>query len=822
MLHNTTIMNKIFTLITCLFLTAFVQAQRISGVVKDEKGKAINAASISLQRAKDSSIVKLSVTDKEGNFTFTGIAAGKYFISVIAVGYNNQSSTVFDFNSTDVAVPSFPLTKAVKQLDGVTVTSKKPMIEVKADKTIVNIEGSINAQGSDAFELLRKSPGVTVDRDDNVSLSGKNGVQVYIDGKPSPLAGKELADFLRSLNSNQIEAIELITNPSAKYDAAGNAGIINIRLKKNKAYGTNGSVSAGYGIGIYGKYNTGINLNHRNNKINLFGNYSFNDNTNESNMNLYRKVLDTLFDQKGTMTSKSRSNNFKAGMDYFINKNNTIGVIVSGNYNNNSLDNYSNTPISYVPTNTGYRLLIADNTNSGSRNNTNFNINYRHTDSTGRELNMDADYGTFRINSNQFQPNYYYNFAGSSELDRKVYNMIAPSNIDIATFKVDYEQPFAKGKLGLGGKIASVKTTNNFERFDVFNSGKVMDTLRSNNFNYKENINAVYANYNRQFKGINVQLGVRVENTNATGTSTGYTKNSTGYVVYDSTFKRDYTNLFPSAAITFNKNPMSQWSLSYSRRIDRPAYQDLNPFEFKLDEYTFQKGNTQLIPQYTNSFSVTHSYKYKLTTTLNYSHVKDVFTQLIDTAEKSKSFITKKNLATQDIVSVNVSYPFQYKWYSVFTNVNMNYSRYKANFGAGRTIDLDAAAFNIYMQHSFKLGKGYTGEISGWYNSPSIWQGTFESKAMGSVDAGLQKQILKGKGNVKVSVSDIFFTMRWAGTSNFAGQLLTASGNWESRQFKINFSYRFGKLTVKTARQRTTGSEDESKRVQSGGGGIGQ
>lgn len=815
-------MSKILTLIGCMFLTAFVHAQRISGFVKDEKGKAIASASITLQQAKDSAIVKLSVTDKEGNFIYNNISAGKYFVSVVAVGYQKQSSLVFELGTIDFMVPAFNLQKAVKQLEGVTVTSKKPMIEVKADKTIVNIEGSINAQGSDAFELLRKSPGVTVDRDDNISLSGKNGVQIYIDGKPSPLSGKELADFLRSLNSNQIESIELITNPSAKYDAAGNAGIINIKLKKNKAYGTNGSVNAGYGIGIYGKYNAGLNLNHRNNNVNLFGNYSFNNSTNENNMNLYRQQLDTLFDQKGTMTQKNTSNNFKAGLDYFINKYNTIGVIVSGNFNNNSMSNYSNTPITYMPTNTGYRLLIADNSSNGNRNNTNVNINYRHADTAGRELNMDADYGSYRLNNNQLQPNYYYNFSGSNELERRVYNMIAPSKIDIATFKTDYEQPFAKGKLGIGGKFSLVETTNNFERFNVFTSTKVLDTLRSNNFNYKENINAGYVNYNRQYKGINIQLGVRVENTNATGTSTGYKQNGAGYANYDSTFKRNYTNLFPSAAITFNKNPMSQWSLSYSRRIDRPAYQDLNPFEFKLDEYTFQKGNTQLIPQYTNSFNLTHSYKYTLTTTLNYSHVKDVFTQLIDTAEKSKSFITKKNLATQDIVSVNISYPFQYKWYSVFANMNMNYSRYKANFGAGRTIDLDAAAFNIYMQHSFKLGKGYTGEISGWYNSPSIWQGTFKSKSMGSVDAGLQKQILKGKGNLKLSVSDIFYTMRWSGTSNFAGQLLTASGNWESRQFKINFSYRFGKLTVKSARQRATGAEDESKRVQSGGGGIGQ
>jgi hypothetical protein len=296
-----------------------------------------------------------------------------------------------------------------------------------------------------------------------------------------------------------------------------------------------------------------------------------------------------------------------------------------------------------------------------------------------------------------------------------------------------------------------------------------------------------------------------------------------GYMDYDSTFTRDYIDFFPSAAITFNKKPMSQWNFTYSRRIDRPAYQNLNPFEFKLDEYTFQKGNTNLTPQYTNSFGITHTYKYRLNTTLNYSHVKDIFSQLIDTAEKSKAFITQKNLATQDIVSLNISYPFQYKWYSVFANLNGYYSHYKADFGAeSRKIDLDVFAFNFFAQQTFRLGKGWTGEMSGWYNSPSIWQGTFKSNAMWSVDAGLQKTVFKGKGNIKASVSDIFWSMKWKGTSDFAGQIMRANGKFESRQFKVFFTYRFGNNQVKAARQRKSATEEENKRVGSQGGGLSQ
>jgi Outer membrane protein beta-barrel family/Carboxypeptidase regulatory-like domain/TonB-dependent Receptor Plug Domain len=814
-------MRKLYALVLgFVLISSGLSAQTITGTVKDEQGKNLSGASIALKKLKDSSVAKLAITNSTGKYEFAGIPAGSYFVNVSFVGHSPKNSSSFEYTGlADVSAPEVALAKVSGNLKEVTVVARKPVIEVRADKTILNVEGSVNAVGQDALELLRKSPGVLVDRDDNISLSGKNGVQVYIDGRPTPLSGKDLSDYLKTIQSSLIEAIEIITNPSAKYDAAGNAGIINIRLKKNKSFGTNGSVNGGYNIGTFPKYNAGLALNHRNKRINVFGNYNFNRNHNENYMNLYRKQLDTLFDQQTTMTFRNNNHGFKGGLDYFINSKQTIGVMVNGNFNHNSFANYGRTPISYIPSGVVDRILVADNSSTGTRNNMNFNTNYRYADTSGRELNLDADYGFYNLYSNQYQPNYYYDPTESYIISSRIYNMIAPTNIDIYTLKGDYEQNLKKGRLGFGAKISYVESVNDFQRYNVMPAFKSLDTLRSNDFQYKENINAAYVNYNKSFKGFMIQAGLRVENTNSEGVSSGFNWNN-GYTEYDSTFKRNYTDVFPSAAITFNKKPTNQFSITYSRRIDRPAYQDLNPFEFKLDEYTYQKGNTLLRPQYTNSIGVTHSYKYKLTTTLNYSHVKDVFTQLIDTAEKSKSFITKKNLATQDIISLNISYPFQYKWYSFFANLNTYYSKYQADFGTGREVDLDVVAFNFYSQHTFKLGKGWTGELSGFYTSPSIWQGTFESDAMWGVDAGLQKTILKGKATLKAAFSDLFGSMKWGGTSNFAGQYLRASGGWESQQLKLNFSYRFGSTQVKAARQRKTGLEDENKRVGSQGGGI--
>lgn len=799
---------------------------QVSGVIKDPQGKGLEKSTVSLLRAKDSSVVKLSASTDNGRFSFVTPTAGSYLISATHVGYLPAYSPVFEVSGSGAIVPDLVMIKATGELKAVTVVGQKPMVEVKADKTILNVEGTINATGNDALELLRKAPSVLIDKDDNISLAGKNGVQIYVDGKPTPLSGADLAAYLKTLQSAQIESIEIITNPSAKYDAAGNAGIINIKLKKNKSFGTNGSVNAGYNIGVYPKYNAGLALNHRNKNINIFGNYNFNKPKNNNDFHLYREQLDTIFDQITTMTFKNTNHGFKGGLDYFINRKSTLGILINGNIAESEFANDSRTPITYKPTGVTDRILVANNRNIMSRKNINSNLNYRYADTAGRELNLDADYGFFRIRGNQLQPNYYYDPSGNTLLSQTIYRFISPTDINIYTVKGDYEQNFKKGRLGIGVKSAIIKTENNFGRYNVQQMNpevKNLDVPRSNQFNYSENINAVYVNYNKQLKKVMVQLGLRLENTNSTGDSYALNPDASINTTTKLTFERKYTDLFPSAAITFNKNPMSQWGLSYSRRIDRPAYQDLNPFEFKLDEYTFMKGNTSLRPQYTNIVSLTNTYKYKLTSTLSYSHVADVFTQLVDTAEKSKSFLTKKNLATQDVFNLAISYPFQYKTYTAFGSFNANYSHYKADFGGGnRVVDLDVISYNIFMQHSVKIGKkGWTAETSGWYNSPSIWGGTFKSKALWSVDAGVQKTLFKGKGNLKVAFTDVFNSQRWQGISTFAGQYVKVNGHGESQQLRTSFTWRFGNNQVKAARQRKQASEEEARRTQSSGG-IGQ
>jgi iron complex outermembrane receptor protein len=808
--------------LNCVALLLLVPAlnAQVSGAVKDQQGKGLDKSTVSLLNAKDSSVVKLAVTKEDGKFSLVITKSGRYLVSVSHVGYVPQYSKTFEVSGGgELTLPDFSLEKFSGELKAVTINTQKPIVEVKADKTILNVEGTINAVGNDALELLRRSPGVMVDKDDNISLAGKNGVQVYIDGKPTPLFGSDLSNFLKSLQSAQIESIEIITNPSAKYEAAGNAGIINIRLKKNKAFGTNGSVNLGYVQGTYAKYNGGLSLNHRNKKINVFGNYNYNNGNNLMQMVSSKEQFDTLFYQENKITFQNNTHGFKAGMDYFVNAKSTIGVMVNGNLADNKISTAGPMYFTYIPTGQVVRLLKATNNNNMTRNNVNTNLNYHFAIPNGKTIDVDADYGFFRIRSNQYQPNYYYAADGVTETSRVIYNMLSPTDINLYSLKLDYEDNFKGGKLGIGGKTGFVNTDNDFERFNVFTNGKTLDTLKSNRFRFDENINAIYVNYNKQLKkGILYQFGLRMENTHSNGKSTGFKQVNGNYVPYDSTFTRDYTDLFPSASVTFNKNPMKQWTISYSRRIDRPAYQDLNPFEFKLNEYTFMKGNTLLKPQYTNSIGITNIFKYKLATTVNYSHVKDIFAQLPDTIDKTKGFLTKKNLATQDVVSLSMSYPFQYKWYSFFAILNSNYSHYVADFGGGaRKVDQSVFSLTYIMQNSIDLGKGWKAEVNGMYISPSVWQGVIRSKTMWNVDLGLQKILFKSKGTLRMSVADVFKTMKWSGTSDFAGVNSSFRVHGEQPQFKLNFSYRFGNNQVKAARQRKSAIEDEKKRIESGG-----
>lgn len=802
---------RFFISLILVWVTGMSWAQTpttIKGKVVDRAQVPQEFVNVVLLAAADSSIVKTEITDKEGMFEMVGVAAGSYFVRANLIGFTDQVTTAFSIKEgEEFVVATIEMKPLSNELAEVEVVYKKPLVEVQAEKTIFNVEGTVNAMGLNAMEVLRKAPGIMLDNNENISVKGRSGVVVYIDGKLSPLSGDALKAYLKSVPSSDIESIEIITNPSAKYDAAGSAGIINIKLKKNKNFGTNGSVQLGYGVMRYSKYNGSFNINHRTMKWNLFGSYSMNQEKFWSFQNLDRYQDSTRYNQESKHIGNNGFHNYKVGADHYINDRNTIGIVVSGNYSDLNWEGDSNTEIFGRNSNEIVSWLNSKTATSTQRNNVRGNLNYQYSDTSGKTFLFDADYGVYRIRTNTYQPNAYTYRSDANKLNRD-YRFITPNDIDFVSVKGDYEQKAWGGKLGIGFKSSYVETSNTLDRYNIISGVDVLDTLLSNSFTYKENINALYANYSRRFNKLGVQVGLRAEQTVSAGSLESYTKLSNEQ---DRNVKRDYINLFPSGAITYMQNELNQWALTFSRRIDRPSYQDLNPFEFRLDELSYMKGNPFLQPQFGHVVELTHTYKYRFNTSLNYSITKDVFASVMDVANDSASYLMQRNLGFEEVMGINFSAPIPIKqWWSLFVNINTGTKRVKADYN---DIDVRVMSYSFYGQSSFTLPKKFSVEVSGWYSGPSVWGGTFVTKPMGSLDIGAKKMFWNDRASLRIALSDVLYTNRWTSESEMSQLYAVNRGGWESRQLRVNFSYNFGNQNIK-ARERKTGAEDLNNRVK--------
>ena len=490
--------NLLLVHLTSFSSYVFAQTFTIKGLIKNPQNEGISFATIAVHNVSDSTLFKADIADENGGFKIAGVTKGKYFLKITTIGFIPFKSPAFEIVDENIDFQPFMLIPDTKQLKEVKVIASKPLIEVKEDRIVFNVESSINSTGSNALELMRKSPGVQVDKDENILVKGKSGVRIYIYGRPSPMSGIDLASTLKSMNSADIEAIEIITNPSVKYDAARDLGIINIRLKKNCKMGTNGNVSLGGMFGISPKYNSSINVNYRDKKINLFGIYSNNQGA-WHNQTLDNQILNNImYNKTWKGLWRDTSNNVKLGADYFINAKNTIGFSSNGRISNHNGGGESETLIgrrySSVPDSA---VLSSQTSNPETNKNLNLNLNYRFADTTGHELNVDADYGIFSSRGISNQPN-RYNFSNNAqEAFSRNYVTKTPIDITIKSFKVDYEQPFKKGKLGYGIKLSDVKSDNTFDFFNKLNDVEVRDIDRSNQFTYTERVYASYLNYNK-------------------------------------------------------------------------------------------------------------------------------------------------------------------------------------------------------------------------------------------------------------------------------------------------------------------------------------
>jgi iron complex outermembrane recepter protein len=811
-------MKQLLSLLTAMSISFVSLAQttgKVSGIIKDsDKQQVINAATVSLLLSKDSSLVKAAVADKGGNFVFENIKEGDYLVSATSAGHKIAYSKTFSLSATlqVVTLEVLQVIPLEKELNDVTVTSKRPLIERKLDKTVVNVDASVTNAGTTAMDVLEKSPGVTVDKDGNVSLKGKQGVTIMLDGKPTYLNGPELANLLRSMSSANLDQIEIMTNPSAKFDAAGNSGIINIRTKKNKQKGFNGSVSLGYGQGVYAKTNNTLNLNYRNGKFNVFSNMSVNYRNSFQQLDIRRiyknndQSITAIFDQNARLLHHNGNNTAKIGVDYYASKKTTVGVVFTG-FVNPEKQNSFNT--SYLKNYIGKldSLAVSASDEDGSWKNKGINLNLRHQfDSTGREFTMDADYVSYKASKNQ-PFTYVTSLPDGTVLNSNKLLGELPSVINIYSVKADYTHPLKNGlKIETGVKTSFVNTDNTAGYFNIINDVKVPDYEKTNRFKYKENINAVYLNASKEIKKWGFQAGLRLENTNYSGNQFGNPQRR------DSLFQKSYVGFFPTMFVSYNANTKNQFSFSYGRRINRPAYEDLNPFMFYLDKYTYGEGNPFLRPSYANVLEASHTYNQWLTTTLNYSHTKDLFSETFE-PRGFATVIKQGNFASSTNASLSLSAQKELaKIWTLIVYTEANYSAYKGLL-FGNDATRTATTYLVNINNQFKFKNGWGAELSGFYRTKGI-EGQISINPLSQVSAGVQKEILKKKGTLKLNIRDAFFTM----INNGKVDILNTDASFhqynDSRVLSINFSYRFGKAFKSAPKRKTGGAGDEQKRVK--------
>ncbi len=816
-----TVMKPIKLILTAILLWLLnaplpVQSQtnneaKITGKLVDATQKAIDFATLTLHRQKDSSLVKSTLSDENGIYFFSKAEAGSYYVSASSLNFEKANSKPFTTDGlTTIEMPLLILNPATKGLQEVTITATKPFVERRADKIILNVANSTVNAGATALEVLQRAPGVSLDKDDQIALSGKQGVLVLLDGKQTYMSNQDLAVMLRNMQSSEIETIELITSPSAKYDAAGNAGIINIKTKKNKKAGFNGSFTAGTGYGNTSKYNTGLNLNYKKDKLNIYGNYNYANNGNLNTLDLNRLINIpgniTNFNQFTEWNNRRNNNAYKAGADYAVTNKTTFGVLISGY--NNAVDNlsFSSTRMLDQAFSLDSSLAVNANGDEFYRSNA-INLNYRTTfDTLGRELSIDADYSKFNGSGDEFRNNAYFTNSGNTLRDSRYIRNFTPSEIDVRSAKLDYTHPLNKTtRFEAGWKSSWVKTDNDLQFTQQQANGTWLSDPRiSNRFLYSENINAGYINFNKEFKNTSLQLGLRAEHTQSTGNS--LTTNQIN--------DRNYLEWFPSMAVTQKMGKNHQLSLNLNRRIDRPAYDDLNPFLSFLDEYTYQQGNPNLQPQFSTNGNLSYTLKSKYTASINYSRTKDAMTFVTLQNDATKVTIaTRRNLSEQEVLGFSLYVPLTLqKWWSVTNDIqvfNMKFNSFLEN----EQLNTSQTSMQINTNQEFVISKKAGAEIGFIYQSPMQY-GLFQIKSQTVFNIGVNHSFMNKKANLKLAVNDIFRGRNSRISTTFANMDLNFIEQPESRVARISLSYNFGKADIKPSRRRNGGSQDEQNRIK--------
>jgi len=812
------IMKSLFSIFILTILSLSVATaqtgSQIFGKVINEYQETLPHTTVTLHSKDNITMTITTVTDSTGSFIFKNIVTGNYNISIKSLSHQEHIGAPFSVSTaaSEHNIGLIQLLSKSTAIGEVVIQQKKPLIEQHVDKMVVNVENSALSDGSSSLDLLNKIPGLSVSTDGTVTLKGKSGTTIMINGKLTYLSADQLTNLLRSTSSLDVTKIEVMTNPSAKYEAAGESGIINIVLKKGLKQGFNGAVSANGGLGRGAQMGGSINLNYRTSKANYFATYNQYYQNLENRTELTRYLLNRetlqpeyISEQKNVEKPKLRSNNFRFGADFTLDPKNTIGFLVNGGFGKYP---------KYEPTENDFRngennslLWKAKTINEGRERweDLLYNLNYVHKfNEEGHQLTVDLDHVYHYSKMDQSLQTTY-----TDDQQQPIKPLSArlgdiPSKNKVYVAKVDYTLPLKNGlKFETGYKGSIVRTENDL-RYDTLRNGNYVPDLKtSNHFIYHENIQAAYINLNKEWGKLTTQVGLRGEYTDTKGEQ----------ITTNETFNKNYFDLFPSVFLTYNVSDQHRVQANYSRRIERPSFWDMNPFRVYTDAFSYYEGNSKLDPSFSNSFELGYTLLGKYMLTTNYSHSKDVVNEIVgrDALEPNTVFERPVNLGTFTNMGVSLTVPIPFtKWWNATYFANFYHNRYELPMGetiskrSGNTL-----AFN--GQNTFSLPKSWKLELGGNYTS-GMTVGVHEIKSYGLVYAGIQKSFLNEKAMVKLVVNDIFRTNQRRYETMYTDIRTFGKINRDSRSALLTFSYRFGG-TASSGNDRSTGSEDIKNRL---------
>lgn len=781
----------------------------LSGNIQQTSGESLPFANVLLLNAKDSSLVKGTISKENGDFLFEKTKFGTYLVMTSMVGYQKKYSPVFTLSAENAAVKLgiLKVEPNSNQLNEVTVATKRPFIEQAIDRTIVNVANSIVGSGSTALEVLNKAPGITIDYiGEQIELRGKQGVMIQIDGKMSYLSSQEVMLMLRNMPSDNIDRIEIITNPSAKYDASGNSGIINIVLKKDSSMGTKGSLAAAVGAGVYDKERLSLQLNHRNKKWTFFSNYSFNRTNNFFDLRYDNDQPDgnqrNLLHSETYYKLSDLSHIAKLGANFDISKTASIGAAWTGMWNvhteGGNNDFYSKRTVSSPV----FLQVNTHKTIDEPSNNQSFNLNYLKKMSKNQGLfSMDADAAVFRKDYSTTLFSKAVILTNESMRPVEVLNSVMPTDINIYTFKADYSQNLSKiWRLENGVKIAKVNTQNDIDTKKGAANNLILDTKYSNDFSYKENVFAAYAMTSGKIKDLDVKVGLRAEYTDSEGKS----------IDLNQTNKRQYLNWFPSLFISKPLAKKQSLTFSYSHRIDRPNYKIMNPTRGYLSLNSFYEGNIYLKPQYTHAIELKYAFPTGFFMSLGANFIQDLAMSVNTMSDGNVLIRRSTNMEHAKGLTLVVAKPLSIsKFWQMQTNFMAFYNQYNYTYDS-KSYQTENFAARLNINNGFSLKKGWSAELNGWVSSPR-YNFIVKIPTLYNIDAGVQKSI-NDKMKLKLNIQNIFNAKLWSESITTNDIAHSSILRMDTRVAMLSFNYIFGNQKAKEFKQRSS-SEDESRRA---------